>query len=859
MNDLKNTILLVEDQEVNRKIINRLLSSTYTVMEAANGREALEILEHDKRIEVVLLDLVMPVMGGFEVLEQMKEIGKSAIPVIVMTSSDDEQTEEQALQAGAIDFVRKPINKQILMSRIENALVRNQMVLLKRMEFIATHDSLTGLYNRNKMFDETRRMLDQNPGIQFAFVRFDLDKFRMYNTAMGEEEGNKLLMFIGNAVRRMAEEFEACTYGRIDADVFCMCEPYDEERLKLHVKIAQEELTKYRPDYSLATSFGIYVIDDPTLSVERIFTRASMAADKCKNLYEVHYAYYDSGMSEQITEEQEITNEMRVALEQEQFEVYLQPKYDLNTDLPCGAEALVRWRHPEKGLISPGKFIPVFEKNGFIATLDYYMWEHVCMLIHKWIEEGRSVFPISVNMSRISLFNRHVDELIIGLTTKYQVPTEILNLEVTESAYMANPEMMGEIIERLHAAGFIILMDDFGSGYSSLNTLKQIDIDVLKLDMKFMPNGEDNGKSERILSSIVRMAGWLGMDVIAEGVETAEQKQFLESIGCGYVQGYYYAKPMPVHDYEALTAAHAPLVHKKKNEDENRALSDALWSSNPHVTEILSSIEEPVVIFECSTSNTEIVRTNQAFLDTYGPDTQRNLHGNLSKEDELMVSRMLKSAAESGKAESCEFSYISKDGVCHWQRMKARRVASIPKSVLICALLEEITNEKLFETRLSRLVGSFEDLSQKKKLLVVDDMEVSRAVLRSMFEDRYEILEAENGHVAMELLKEHASQIAAVMLDMVMPQMDGEQFLKSKNSLDGAGDIPVVVISGESDAAVQLGMLKNGVSDYILKPFDLEITRQRVENAMAYQSRFKQLVREYRVVAGDAAGGRGEK
>ena len=848
MSEKGEIVLIVDDQEINRKLIRKQLEDTYTILEASNGLEALELVYKTPKVGVVLLDLVMPVMGGMQFIQKMKEEGMGAIPIIVMTANEDKHMESLVLSAGAIDYVAKPADRLILRSRIENALMRNQMVLLQRMEFMASHDTLTGLYNRNKMFEKTHEMLLAHPETQFAFVRVDLDKFRLYKTAMGEAEGDKRLLFITEAVKKMASVFDICAYGRIDADVFCICEPYDEERIAEHVRKSQEALSSYRPDYTLESSFGVYVIDDIELSVETIFTRASMASDKCKNFYECHMAYYDAAMSEKINQEQRVTNDMLPALEQEQFEIYLQPKYDLNTDMPCGAEALVRWNHPKKGLVSPGCFIPVFEKNGFIAKLDYYMWEHVCMLLHKWITEKKEVAPVSVNMSRISMFNRHVDELITGLTEKYEIPPTLLNLEITESAYMSNPEMMGETIARLRKAGFLILMDDFGSGYSSLNTLKEIDIDILKLDMKFMPNGSDNGKSERIISSIVRMAGWLGMDVIAEGVETAEQKQFLESIGCGYVQGYYYAKPMPVQDYEQLMIKNKPLTHMKKAGEDKRELSAAVWSGNPQINDILSSIQTPVAILECSPTGTDLIRTNQSFQTEFGAETKRGLYGHLNGEDEQRAKTVFAEAAERGKPVECEVQYISPAGKCIWLRIKLQRLAIIPKAAIICCMIEDITKEKLYEKRLRQLVSTFDDLSEKKKLLVVDDLEVSRAVIRSMFEDQYEILEAENGAAGLQLLIDHQSEIAVILLDMMMPEMDGKAFLDAKNRIKGMNDIPVVVISAESSNAVQLGMLKNGVSDYILKPFDVDIAKQRVENAMSYQSRFKELVTEYRNV-----------
>lgn len=292
------------------------------------------------------------------------------------------------------------------------------------------------------------------------------------------------------------------------------------------------------------------MIDDPSLSIEEYYFRASIAAEQCKHQIDMPLSIYDAKTGEKIAEEIAITNEMQTAVDERQFVVYLQPKFSLPSEQICGAEALVRWKHPVKGMISPGAFIPVFEKNGFIAKLDYYVWEETCRLLSEWKKAGKKQYPVSVNISRISLYNPQLTELMTGLVQKYDIPPALLQLEITESAYMTNPELMEKTIDSLHAAGFVILMDDFGSGYSSLNTLKRIQVDVLKVDMKFLPVKNEMERGEIILASVIKMAKWLGMTVVVEGVETRLQRDFLDSTGCDCIQGYYYSKPIPSEEYE---------------------------------------------------------------------------------------------------------------------------------------------------------------------------------------------------------------------------------------------------------------------------------------------------------------------
>lgn len=255
-------------------------------------------------------------------------------------------------------------------------------------------------------------------------------------------------------------------------------------------------------------------------------------------------------MGEKRDREQALVNEMTKALATGQFVVYYQPEYDLNTNRFCGAEALVRWKHPKSGIVSPGVFIPLFERNGLISKLDAYVWEKVLENIAEWRSKGLDVLPISVNVSRVDLCDPKLLDKLLALTDKYGVPLTYLNLEITESAYSDNPKAVKQTVFELRQAGFTVFMDDFGSGYSSLNILEDIEVDILKIDMRFIFRASENIKSRKILTSIIRMAQILDLPTVAEGVETEQQVQLLKLYGCSYAQGYYYAKPMPIEEYE---------------------------------------------------------------------------------------------------------------------------------------------------------------------------------------------------------------------------------------------------------------------------------------------------------------------
>ena len=280
--------------------------------------------------------------------------------------------------------------------------------------------------------------------------------------------------------------------------------------------------------------------------------RANLARSTIKGDYRKRYAYYDEPMRAAIIAEQEILNDMEAALESGAFVLYLQPIYSLNFEKPVSAEALVRWQHPEKGLIEPGKFITLFEHNRFITNLDHYMWEMTCRYLADRRKRGLANIPISVNVSRINLFQPDLADELLRLLKKYDLPTSLLRLEITETAYMDNPEQLITASDNLRRAGFKIMVDDFGSGYSSLHMLKDIPLDILKLDMRFLTDIEPSSRGAAILLGVIRIAQNLGMVTVAEGVESMFQLEFLRAAGCDNIQGFYYAKPIPIDEFEAF-------------------------------------------------------------------------------------------------------------------------------------------------------------------------------------------------------------------------------------------------------------------------------------------------------------------
>lgn len=411
-------------------------------------------------------------------------------------------------------------------------------------------DRLTGIPNRETFIHSARRMIDENLDDKFVLGTFDIDRFKIINDVYGTQVGDSILVQLAAATAREVLGKGVC--GRLGNDIFAFCmreEDFDLEGLLQGQRFLADNLGLA---YNLIIHNGIYPVADRETEISTMCDRANLARSTIKGDVSKRYAYYDEPMREAIIAEQEILNDMQKALETGAFVLYLQPIYSLNFEKPVSAEALVRWNHPEKGIIEPGKFISLFEHNRFITNLDHYMWELACRYLADRRERDLAPIPISVNVSRINLFQPDLVGELLGLLQKYDLTPSMLRLEITETAYMDDPEQLVTASEKLRKAGFKLHVDDFGSGYSSLHMLKDIPLDVLKLDMRFLGDLEPSSRAATVLLGVIRIAQSLGMVTVAEGVETRFQLEFLRSAGCDNIQGFLFAKPMPVDEFEVF-------------------------------------------------------------------------------------------------------------------------------------------------------------------------------------------------------------------------------------------------------------------------------------------------------------------
>ena len=415
-------------------------------------------------------------------------------------------------------------------------------------------DSLTGLYNSTGFHKRVRKWIEENPGKKYRMQRYDIDRFKDINGVYGYELGNELLYDMGKYMKRYDSEnsFSAHLNGDHFAR-FC-----SEDFMSAHecYNTFKECFSNYNLKLPISIHIGVYDLCEPDCDSYMMSYKALLALQSVKGNFTRHIQYYESGMMGLEIEYQELLKDVEKALNNEEFEVWFQPQVDYTTNKILCAEALVRWRHPKKGLLAPDRFIPILERSEHINLLDIYVITKTCEYIKKWSEKMPNItVRASVNLSRKDIYCTDVCEKLESMVKESGISMSQLRIEITESAYMVNPEKLAVNVNKLRKCGFIIEMDDFGVGYSSLNTLKDIDIDILKLDMKFVSDSQDNKKSKIILSSVIKMASELNIPLVAEGVETKKQADMLLSYGCRYMQGYYFSKPVPAEEYEKMLEA----------------------------------------------------------------------------------------------------------------------------------------------------------------------------------------------------------------------------------------------------------------------------------------------------------------
>lgn len=582
--------------------------------------------------------------------------------------------------------------------------VNEEIVSNRRLRHIAEYDELTGLLTRNAFNRAVEMTVLKHPEEvargEYAIVFFDILRFKAVNDLFGMAEGDRLLIYVADIIAEAAQNGGAAS--RIGSDRFAVFLHKSGDELEQFIQSYLEAIANYELAFEIVSNAGIYVLTEGNMSVEAMLDRAIIAQASIKGSYATKYSYYDEAQRNAMLSEQEIVGVMTTALAEKQFIVYFQPQYNHSTGDLVGAEALVRWQHPERGMITPGTFIPIFEKNGFISKLDLFVFEQVCAFQRSCLDKGVPVVPISVNLTRYDLFQSDFIDRMEDIRKRYDITTDLICIEITETAIVGSNRHAADIIEKLHSYGYVVEMDDFGSGYSSLNVLKDINMDILKLDMKFLAEQETDSRGGIVLSSIVRMAKWLNLPVIAEGVEHEHQADFLRSIGCDYMQGYLYSRPIPHNEYLNLLRESDKSHTRTQMELIDRFDAHNFWDPKSQETLIFNSYVGAAKIFCYQDDHIEVMRVNQKFLKELGGDiTEKDVITTdpldaFDAENREKYVEMLERAKQSGEEEECEYWRCIMPGrserVC--MHSSVRMIGRSGEACLFYESIRNITSEK---------------------------------------------------------------------------------------------------------------------------------------------------------------------
>lgn len=558
----KQTMLIVDDEEINRIILTDYFHKEFNLLEAADGQEALDYV-YSQPVDIILLDLMMPKLNGFAVLDTLKAAPRYRnIPIVVTTGTEDNKSEALSMEKGAADYITKPYNPVVVRCRIFNVLGRMESELLKlhqsvqerrisEMQQIIDIDQLTGLLTQKTFLQQLPSIISKNNHTRYYIVYLDIASFKLINELFNMETGDTILKTAASYFNTIIGKRGIATH--LAADAFALLLPdelLDMDLLLQGLDAMMHSLSIYR---TITFYAGIYPIDNIYLSPEKMLDRAHLAMVSARKLQTKRYMVYDDALKTRLKEEQMIAKEMEPALLSGQFFVKFQPIYEVAADVSqaqaIAGEALLRWQHPHQGIISPKKFIPVFEKNGFISRIDRYAWEQACHFLSRQNDWGLTVTPVSINISHVNFYDVSFVDYLQRLLRKYDLKPWMLWLELTEKSYTHSPEQFLKTLRRLKSCGFQIIMDAFGSNFSSVKLLQNLSVDTIKIDLRSFYNQSETHRADIILASIIDMAEKLGIKVIIEGVETKELSEKMLHMGCHTMQGFYFSKPLTSDNY----------------------------------------------------------------------------------------------------------------------------------------------------------------------------------------------------------------------------------------------------------------------------------------------------------------------
>ena len=687
----KTKILIVDSNPENIAQLTEILSPVYTII-TASPENAFDLIA---KKEEDIATAVLYIKDAFPIVKQLRSyIPTEKFPVLINTDIDNSELENQLLEIEVTDFLKKPYDKRRVLQRLKTAIKLSQAnKAIDELE----RDELTGLLTRKAFLLKVEQFISHNQDKNFCIIAFDFDNFKSSNSLYGVEKCNEFLAYSAKEMMKVMPEGISGRYGGDQYILFYeYSEKVDIERLNRIVKMILDKA----PIPHQIVKMGVYAPIDCELPLVICCDRAFLSISGIKGKYGKDVAFFEENLQNQLLNEQRIIETMERALEESQFQVFYQPKHETITGHIAGAEALVRWNHPEYGFMSPASFIPLFERNGFITKLDAFVLEQVCKDIKRWEQDGLPLVPISVNVSRRDFMELGCIENQYRIIDEYKVDHSLLHMEVTESLYSENTAVIISQVKKTQDMGFAIEMDDFGSGYSSLGSLSTFPLNILKLDISFVRNII---KNEIVIENIIKMAHRMGLLTIAEGAETLEQYKILKTLGCDYIQGYYFSKPLSCRDFEAYlmkaSVLSAGSIQLETKDGEQTVLSESMLMAANEVAEgipggffsyhadgaleLISFNTELIKMYACNTAEEFREYVGNSFCGLVHPDdftrVQRSIDRQITKDNNI---------------DYVEYRIKAKDGTIKYVKDYGRFVKTKNYGDIFYVFLNDITLEE---------------------------------------------------------------------------------------------------------------------------------------------------------------------
>ena len=687
----ESNILLVGINAENEALLEDIVSEKYEVTKVS-AENALKVL-YDKSNS-----FSAAIINRKDALSILKEIRSNPeyekFPVLICTDVDNAEDEEELLQLEVLDFLKFPFNKSRVLNRLKTAIKLSEA---NRVIDELERDELTGLLTRKAFLRKVSHVINDNREKSYCIIAFDFDNFKSSNSLYGVEKCNEFLAYTAHEMMKAQPEGISGRYG---GDQYILFFDYEKNVNIERLNTLTKKILDTAPIPHQIVKMGVYSPIDTDAPLVINCDRAFLAISEIKGKYGKNLAFFEDHLQNHLLNEQRIIETMERGLDENQFQVFYQPKHETVTGHIAGAEALVRWNHPEYGFMAPSQFIPLFERNGFITKLDFFVLEQVCKDIKRWQQDGLPLIPISVNVSRFDFLDEGCIQKQIDLIEDYGINHNLLHMEVTESLYSENTDLIISQVKKTQDLGFMIEMDDFGAGYSSLGLLSTFPLNIIKLDISFVRNIKTN---EIVIENIIKMAHRMGLLTIAEGVETLEEYKILKSLGCDFIQGFYFSKPLPVREFETYLKKSSVLscgkIIMKSGVAERIPMSENMLMA---ANEVAEGIPGGFFSYHAD-GDLELISFNTELIRMYGCETAEELReyvGNSFKgivhEDdfERVQSSIERQITVDNTIDYVEYRIKAKDGTIKYVKDYGRFVKTKNYGDIFYVFLNDITIEE---------------------------------------------------------------------------------------------------------------------------------------------------------------------